>query len=66
MAAGEIDRIKTRIKKAAAATVFADDGSPTSEGKLDRAAKQVKGKLQQAVDQMKAAVAANRGSRWAK
>ena len=64
MAGGEIDRIKTRIKKAA--TVLADDDSPMSEGKLDRAAKQVKGKLQQAVDQMKAAVAAKKDSRWAK
>jgi uncharacterized protein YjbJ (UPF0337 family) len=64
MAGGEIDRIKTRIKKAA--TVLADDDSPTSEGKHDQAAKPLKGKLQQAVDQMKAAVAANRGSRWAR
>jgi len=66
MAGGKIDQIKTRIKKTAAATVLADDDSPTSAGKHDQAAKQLKGKLQQAVDQMKAAVAANRGSRWAR
>ena len=71
MIGGEIDQIKKRIKKAAG--VLADDDSLTSEGKLDQVVEKVKikvervkGKLQQAVDQMKAAVAAKRDSRWAK
>jgi len=68
MMGGEIDEIKKRIKKAAG--VLADDGTHTSEGKLDQVVEKVKikvervkGKLQQAVDQMKAAVAAKRDSR---
>jgi uncharacterized protein YjbJ (UPF0337 family) len=71
MIGGEIDQIKRRIKEAAG--VLADDDSLTSEGKLDQVVEKVKikvtrvkGKLQQAVDQMKAAVAAKRDSRWAK
>jgi uncharacterized protein YjbJ (UPF0337 family) len=71
MIGGEIDQIKKRIKKAAG--VLADDDSLTNEGKLDQVVgkvkikeERVKGKLQQAVDQMKAAVAAKRDSRWAK
>ena len=71
MMGGEIDQIKQRIKKAAG--VLVDDDSLTSEGKLDQVVEKVKikvervkGKLQQAVDQMKAAVAAKRDSRWAK
>jgi uncharacterized protein YjbJ (UPF0337 family) len=68
---GEIAQIKKRIKKAAGVPVV-DDSLP-SEGKLDQAGEKVnikiervKGKLQQAVDQLKAAVAAKRDSRWAK
>jgi uncharacterized protein YjbJ (UPF0337 family) len=71
MIGGEIDQIKKRIKKAAG--VLVDDDRLTSEGKLDQVVEKVKikvepvkGKLQQAVDQMKAAVAAKRDSRWAK
>jgi uncharacterized protein YjbJ (UPF0337 family) len=71
MMGSEIDQIKRRIKEAA--RVLADDDSLTSEGKLDQVVEKVKikvervkGKLQQAVDQMKAAVAAKRDSRWAK
>ena len=71
MIGGEIDQIKMRIKKAAG--VLADDDSLTSDGKLDQVVEKVKikvervkGKLQQAVDQMKAAVAAKRDSRWVK
>jgi uncharacterized protein YjbJ (UPF0337 family) len=71
MMGSEIDQIKRRIKEAAG--VLADDDSLTSEGKLDQVVEKVKikvervkGKLQQAVDQMKAAVAAKRDSRWAK
>jgi uncharacterized protein YjbJ (UPF0337 family) len=71
MMGGEIDQIKKRIKKASG--VLADDDSHTSEGKLDQMVEKVKikvervkGKLQQAVDQMKAAVAGNRSRRWAK
>jgi uncharacterized protein YjbJ (UPF0337 family) len=71
MIGGEIDQIKRRIKEATG--VLADDDSLTSEGKLDQVVEKVKikvervkGKLQQAVDQMKAAVAAKRDSRWAK
>ena len=72
MIGGEIDQIKKRLKKAAGVLVD-DDDSLTSEGKLDQVVEKVKikvervkGKLQQAVDQMKAAVAAKRDSRWAK
>jgi uncharacterized protein YjbJ (UPF0337 family) len=68
---GEIDQINRRIKKASG--VLADDDSLTNEGKLDQVVgkvkikvERVKGKLQQAVDQMKAALAAKRASRWAK
>jgi uncharacterized protein YjbJ (UPF0337 family) len=68
---GEIDQIKKRLKKATG--VLVDDDSLTGEGKLDQVAEKVrikvervKGKLQQAVDQMKVAVAAKRDSRWAK
>jgi uncharacterized protein YjbJ (UPF0337 family) len=71
MIGGEIDQIKRRLKKVAG--VLADDDSVTGEGKLDQVVEKVKikvervkGKLQQAVDQMKAAVAAKRDSRWAK
>ena len=71
MMGSEIDQIKRRIKEAA--MVLTDDDSLTSEGKLDQVVEKVKikvervkGKLQQAVDQMKAAVAAKRDSRWAK
>jgi uncharacterized protein YjbJ (UPF0337 family) len=71
MMGSEIDQIKRRIKEAAGE--LADDDSLTSEGKLDQVVEKVKikvervkGKLQQAVDQMKAAVAAKRDSRWAK
>jgi uncharacterized protein YjbJ (UPF0337 family) len=71
MMGGEIEQIKRRIKKAAG--VLADDDSLSSEGKLDQVVgkvkikvERVKGKLQQAVDQMKAAVAAKRASRWTK
>jgi len=68
MMGGEIDQIKQRLKKAAG--VLADDDSHTSEGTLDQVVEKVKikvervkGKLQQAVDQMRAAVAAKRDSR---
>jgi len=68
MIGGEIDQIKQRLKKAAG--VLADDDSHTSEGTLDQVVEKVKikvervkGKLQQAVDQMRAAVAAKRDSR---
>jgi uncharacterized protein YjbJ (UPF0337 family) len=71
MMGSEIDQIKRRIKEEA--RVLTDDDSLTSEGKLDQVVEKVKikvervkGKLQQAVDQMKAAVAAKRDSRWAK
>jgi len=71
MMGGEIDQIKQRLKKAAG--VLADDDSHTSEGTLEQVVEKVKikvervkGKLQQAVDQMKAAVAAKRDSRWVK
>jgi len=71
MIGGEIDQIKKRIKKAAG--VLVDDDSLTSDGKLDQVAERVKiraervkGKLQQAVDQLKAAVAAKKASRWSK
>jgi uncharacterized protein YjbJ (UPF0337 family) len=69
MMGGEIDQIKKRIKKAA--SVLVDDDRLTSVGQLDQMVEKVKirvervkGKLQQAVDQMKAAVAAKRASRW--
>ena len=62
MIGGEIEQIKKRLKKAAG--VLVDDDSLTSEGKLDQVVEKVKikvervkGKLQQAVDQMKAALA---------
>jgi len=68
MIGSEIEQIKQRLKKAAG--VLADDDSLTSEGNLDQVVEKVKikvervkGKLQQAVDQMKAAVAAKRASR---
>jgi uncharacterized protein YjbJ (UPF0337 family) len=68
MIGGEIDQIKRRLKKAAG--VLEDDDSLMSEGKLDEVVEKVKikvervkGKLQQAVDQMKAAVAAKRAGR---
>jgi uncharacterized protein YjbJ (UPF0337 family) len=71
MIGGEIDEIKKRLKKAAG--VLANDDSQTSEGKLDQVVEKVKinvvrvkGKLQQAVEQMRAAVAAKRASRPAK
>jgi len=71
MIGGEIEQIKKRLKKAAG--VLADDDSLTSEGELDQVVEKVKikvervkGKLQQAVDQMRAAVAAKRDSRWVK
>jgi uncharacterized protein YjbJ (UPF0337 family) len=71
MIGGEIEQIKQRLKKAAG--VVEDDDSHTNDGKLDQVVEKVKikvervkGKLQQAVDQMKAAVAAKRGSRWVK
>jgi uncharacterized protein YjbJ (UPF0337 family) len=71
MIGGKIDQIKQRLKKAAG--VLEDDDSHTNEEKLDQVVQKVKikvervkGKLQQAVDQMKAAVAAKRGIRWAK
>jgi uncharacterized protein YjbJ (UPF0337 family) len=71
MMGGEIEQIKRRIKKAA--SMLADDDNLTSEGKLDQVVgkvkikvERVKGKLQQAVDQMKAALAAKRVSRWTK
>jgi uncharacterized protein YjbJ (UPF0337 family) len=71
MIGGEIEQIKKRLKKATGLLV--DDDSLTSEGKPDQVmekvkikVERVKGKLQQAVDQMKAAVAAKRDSRWAK
>jgi uncharacterized protein YjbJ (UPF0337 family) len=71
MIGGEIEQIKKRLKKASG--VPADEDSLTSEGNLDQVVEKVKikvervkGKLQQAVDQMKAAVAAKRDSRWAK
>jgi uncharacterized protein YjbJ (UPF0337 family) len=71
MISDEIDQIKRRIKKAAG--MLAADDSLTSEGKVDHVvgkvkekAVQVKGKLQQAVDQMRAAVAAKKASRWTK
>jgi uncharacterized protein YjbJ (UPF0337 family) len=68
---GKMDQIKGRIKEAAG--VLADDDSLTSEGQLDQVVGKVKekvvrvkGKLEQAVDQMKAALAAKRASRLAK
>jgi uncharacterized protein YjbJ (UPF0337 family) len=71
MMGGEIDQIKKRIKRAAGVPV--DDDSLTNKGKLDQVVEKVKikvervkGKLHQAVDQMQAAVAAKRASRWAK
>jgi uncharacterized protein YjbJ (UPF0337 family) len=71
MIGSEIDEIKKRLKKAAG--VLANDDNHTSEGKLDQVVEKVKinvvrvkGKLQQAVEQMRAAVAAKRASRSAK
>jgi uncharacterized protein YjbJ (UPF0337 family) len=71
MMGGEIDQIKRRINKAAG--VLADDDSLTSEGQLDQVEGKVKvkvatvkGKLAQAMDQMKAALTAKRASRLAK
>ena len=71
MTGGEIEQIKRRIKQAAG--VLADDDSLRGEGKLDQVVgkvtikvERVKGKLQQAVEQMKAALAAKRASRWTK
>ncbi|HSF32317.1 MAG TPA: hypothetical protein VLK82_17830 [Candidatus Tectomicrobia bacterium] len=60
----EIDQIKKRIKKAAG--VLVDDDRLTSEEKIDQVVEKVKGRLQQAVEQMKAALAAKRTSRWTK
>ena len=71
MTDGEIDEIKTRIKTAAG--VLADDDRLTRQGTIDQVVGKVKekvvgvkGKLQQAVDQMRAAVAAKKASRWTK
>jgi uncharacterized protein YjbJ (UPF0337 family) len=71
MTDGEIDEIKTRIKTAAG--VLADDDRLTRPGTIDQVVGKVKekvvgvkGKLQQAVDQMRAAVAAKKASRWTK
>jgi uncharacterized protein YjbJ (UPF0337 family) len=64
---GKIDEIKE------AAGVHVDDNGLKNEGQLDQVVEKVKGKvvpvkgkLQQAVDQMKAALAAKRASRWTK
>jgi uncharacterized protein YjbJ (UPF0337 family) len=71
MTGGEIDQIKQRIKKAAG--VLAADDSVISDGKVEQVVGkvkekvvQMKGKLQGAVDQMRAAVAAKKASRWTK
>jgi uncharacterized protein YjbJ (UPF0337 family) len=68
---GKLDQTKGPITEAAG--VLADDDSLTSEAKLDQVVgkvkikvERVKGKLQQAVDQMKAALAAKKASRWTK
>jgi uncharacterized protein YjbJ (UPF0337 family) len=68
---GTKDQMKRRIKEAVG--VLVDDDRLTSEGKLDQVVgkvkinvERVKGKLQQAVDQMRAALAAKRVSRWTK
>ena len=67
----KIDQTKGRIKEAA--DVLADDDSLKNEGKLDQVvgkvkekAERVKGKLAQAVETMKVALAAKRASRWTK
>ncbi len=69
--AGKLDQSKGRITEATGALV--DDDSLKREGKLDQVVgkvkenvERVKGHLQQAVDQMKAALAAKRASRPAK
>ena len=69
--AGKLDQSKGRIPEATDALV--DDDSLKREGKLDQVVgkvkenvERVKGQLQQAVDQMKAALAAKRASRPAK
>jgi uncharacterized protein YjbJ (UPF0337 family) len=71
MTGGEIDQIKQRIKKAAG--VLAADDSVIGDGKVEQVVGkvkekvvQMKGKLQGAVDQMRAAVAAKKASRWTK
>jgi uncharacterized protein YjbJ (UPF0337 family) len=71
MTGGEIDQIKQRIKKAAG--ILAADDSVISDGKVEQVVGkvkekvvQMKGKLQGAVDHMRAAVAAKKASRWTK
>jgi uncharacterized protein YjbJ (UPF0337 family) len=68
---GKMDQIKGRIKEAAG--VLADDDNLKSEGKMDQVAgkvkekvERVKGKLEQAVDTMKAALAGRKPRRPAK
>jgi uncharacterized protein YjbJ (UPF0337 family) len=68
---GKMDQIKGRIKEAAG--VLADDDGLKSEGKLDQVVgkvkekvERVKGKLGQAVDQMKEALRGKGSRRWAK
>ena len=70
MIGGEIDQIKKRIKRQRACswmmTVSRARKSDQVVEKVKIKVERVKGKLQQAVDQMRAAVAAKRDSRWAK
>lgn len=68
---GKMDQMKGRIKEAAG--VLVDDDSLKTEGQLDQAVgkvkekvAKVKGKLAQAVEQMRAALAAKQASRWTK
>jgi uncharacterized protein YjbJ (UPF0337 family) len=69
--AGKMNQTDERIKEPAG--VLADDGSLKSTGKLDQVmgkveenVKRVKGKLELAVEQMKAALRGKRSNRLAK
>ena len=55
---GKIDQMKGRIKEAVG--VLTDDDRLTHEGKRDQVVGKVKGKLEQAVEQMKEALRAKR------
>jgi uncharacterized protein YjbJ (UPF0337 family) len=68
MMGGKMDQMKGRVKEAVG--VLADDDSLKSEGKLDQVVgkvkehvERVKGKLEQAVEHMKAALAGKRPRR---
>jgi uncharacterized protein YjbJ (UPF0337 family) len=58
MMGGKIDQMKGRIKEAVG--VLTDDDRLTNEGKRDQVVGKVKGKLEQAVEQMKEALRAKR------